>query len=162
AGRRRRQQAVAGQRRLAAHVHEEERPGAVGALGLAGGEGALAEQGRLLVAGHARQGQPVRQEAQARRHAEVRRAGPDLRKQGPPAWRARQNSAVRRSCQTMARATGDPLSRSQRTVVSRWLVTPTAARSDGATPAAARASGTTAATERQISSASCSTQPGRG
>ena len=40
---------------------------------------------------------------------------------------SRQRSAVRRHCQTMALAAGRPDFRSQRTVVSRWLVMPTAA-----------------------------------
>ena len=38
-------------------------------------------------------------------------------------------SAVRRSCQTMARCTALPVARSQTTVVSRWLVMPMAAMS---------------------------------
>ena len=39
---------------------------------------------------------------------------------------SRQRSAVRRSCQTIAGATGFPVARSQRTVVSRWFVIPIA------------------------------------
>ena len=72
------------------------------------------------------------------------------------------NSAVRVSCQTTALAIGSPVARSQSRVVSRWLVMPTAARSPGPIPSDAIASPTTASTLRQISSASCSTQPGRG
>ena len=41
--------------------------------------------------------------------------------------RRRHSSAVRRSCQTMARWTAVPVPRSHRTVVSRWLVMPMAA-----------------------------------
>ncbi len=40
-----------------------------------------------------------------------------------------QMSAVRRSCQTMARCTAVPVARSHTTVVSRWLVMPIAAMS---------------------------------
>ena len=40
----------------------------------------------------------------------------------PCSSKARQRSWVRRSCQTMALASGLPVERSQRTVVSRWLV----------------------------------------
>jgi hypothetical protein len=47
-------------------------------------------------------------------------------------------------------------------VVSRWLVMPTAATSRAATRALASASCATASCVRQISSGSCSTQPGRG
>ena len=58
---------------------------------------------------------------------------------GPHAARraaSRQRSAVRRSCQTIAGATGVPVARSQRIVVSRWFVIPIAASSDGRIPAA--------------------------
>ncbi len=48
-----------------------------------------------------------------------------------------QRGAVRRSCQTMAGWTGLRVPRSQTTVVSRWLVMPTAATSPGATLASA-------------------------
>ena len=58
--------------------------------------------------------------------------------------------------------TGRPVARSQTTVVSRWLVMPTAARPAGPVPADRSASETTCWTLSQISSASCSTQPGRG
>jgi hypothetical protein len=62
----------------------------------------------------------------------------------------------------MALAIGAPVARSQSRVVSRWLVTPTAARSRGAMPSLAIAAETTPDTLAQISMASCSTQPGRG
>ena len=71
-----------------------------------------------------------------------------------------QRSAVRRSCQTIAGCTGRPLPRSQTTVVSRWFVIPIASRSPAATPAAASASAAVCSTLAQISSGSCSTQPG--
>ncbi len=70
--------------------------------------------------------------------------------------------SVRVSCQTMALAIGLPLAFSQTSVVSRWLVMPTAATSAALTPALASAPAITASTLVQISSASCSTQPGRG
>jgi hypothetical protein len=62
----------------------------------------------------------------------------------------------------MARATGRPVTRSHTTVVSRWFAIPIAARSSVDSPAWCNASGTTRAVLRQISSASCSTQPGSG
>ena len=52
---------------------------------------------------------------------------------------SRQRSAVRRSCQTIARATARPLARSQSSVVSRWLVIPIASRSAAPAPASSRA-----------------------
>ncbi len=73
-----------------------------------------------------------------------------------------QKSAVRRSCHTIAGATGRPVARSQSTVVSRWFVMPTATRSAGVACARARTSAMVAACVAQISSASCSTQPERG
>ncbi len=48
-------------------------------------------------------------------------------------------SEVRRHCQTMALAMGSPVSLSQTTVVSRWLVMPMAARSSALTPSLAMA-----------------------
>ena len=69
---------------------------------------------------------------------------------------SRQRSAVRRSCQTIAGATGRPVERSQSNVVSRWFVM--AIVSTSSSPARAAASRTLC----QISSGSCSTQPGRG
>ena len=81
---------------------------------------------------------------------------------GSSAWRSRQKSAVRRSCQTIAEATGRPPARSHSTTVSRWFVRPIAVSRRASTPAWASACGTTSRTDAQISSASCSTQPGRG
>ena len=52
--------------------------------------------------------------------------------------------------------------RSQRTVVSRWFVMPIPASSRAAMRALAIASRATSSCVRQISSASCSTQPGCG
>ncbi len=69
-------------------------------------------------------------------------------------------AAVRRSCHTIAFATGAPVSRSQTTVVSRWLVMPMAAISTPGTFAIASAM--TAFCVAQISAASCSTHPGCG
>ncbi len=48
---------------------------------------------------------------------------------GRRAFSLAQISAVRRSCQTMARCTALPVARSHTTVVSRWLVIPIAAMS---------------------------------
>ena len=80
----------------------------------------------------------------------------------PAARSASQRSAVRRSCQTIAGATGWPVARSHSTTVSRWLVMPTAARSRGAASARASTSAMVTACDTQISLASCSTQPGCG
>jgi hypothetical protein len=77
----------------------------------------------------------------------------------PAAVSSAQRSAVRRSCQTMARCRGRPVRRSQATTVSRWLVTPMAAMgpfSSVVTPASV------ARTAAAMSSGSCSTHPGRG
>ena len=64
-----------------------------------------------------------------------------------------QRSAVRRSCQTMARATGRPVRRSHTTVVSRWFVIPIAGSvGRRAMPASASASAAASTTLRQISS----------
>ena len=46
----------------------------------------------------------------------------------------RRSARVTRLCQTMALATGRPVARSQRIVVSRWFVTPMAAMSRGREP----------------------------
>ena len=48
---------------------------------------------------------------------------------GPASRSSSQRPAVRRSCQTIARCSGSPLSRSQATAVSRWLVMPMPSRS---------------------------------
>ena len=66
------------------------------------------------------------------------------------------------SCQTIALCTGLPVARSHRTVVSRWLVMPSALTWSARSPALAIAPATTACTFDQISVASCSTQPGLG
>ncbi len=70
-----------------------------------------------------------------------------------------QRSAVRRSCQTMARWRGSPVRRSQTTMVSRWSVMPMAATGSSSV---ATSSASVAVTAAQISAASCSTQPGPG
>jgi hypothetical protein len=62
----------------------------------------------------------------------------------------------------MALATGWPVARSHSSVVSRWLVMPSAAKSVAAAPARAIAFSATACWVAQISPASCSTQPGCG
>ena len=53
----------------------------------------------------------------------------------PSLFNFAQMSAVRRSCQTMARCTACPVARSHTTVVSRWLVMPIAAMSFAFRPA---------------------------
>ena len=75
---------------------------------------------------------------------------------------SRQRAAVRRSCQTIAGATGRPECRSQSTVVSRWFAIPIAATSAARVPAAASAAPAACPTLCQSASGSCSTQPGRG
>ncbi len=72
------------------------------------------------------------------------------------------SASVRVSCQTTAGQTGRPVARSHSTVVSRWLVMPSAAIWPSSRPAPLTASASTASTFCQISSASCSTQPGLG
>ncbi|MNT90064.1 hypothetical protein D3C72_2308980 [compost metagenome] len=69
---------------------------------------------------------------------------------------------MRRSCQTMALWIGLPVSRSQTTTVSRWLVMPMPAMSAAEIPAFLIASLTVKTTVSQISSGSCSTQPDFG
>ena len=87
----------------------------------------------------------------------------DCRKSACPSARSRSHSgAVRRSCQTMARASGRPVARSQISVVSRWLVMPMAATSAAVAAALRSASRATSSWLCQSSPASCSTQPGRG
>ena len=73
-----------------------------------------------------------------------------------------QMSAVRRSCQTMARWIALPVARSHTTVVSRWLVMPIAAMSFAFRPAFSSASRQVITVEVQMSSGSCSTQPEAG
>ena len=70
--------------------------------------------------------------------------------------------SVRVSCQTSALWIGLPVVLSQTTDVSRWLVMPTPATSSALAPAADIASSTTSCVRAQISSTSCSTQPGLG
>ena len=62
-------------------------------------------------------------------------------------------------CQTTAGATGAPVARSQRIVVSRWLVTPTAATCAGSAPALRSTARAQDNCDRQMSSGSCSTIP---
>ena len=80
----------------------------------------------------------------------------------PVARSSAHRSAVRRSCQTMALATGAPVARSHSTTVSRWLVTPMAAMSEALAPACLSADRAHSSCVDQISAASCSTQPGLG
>ena len=80
----------------------------------------------------------------------------------PSALIASQRAAVRRHCQTMALCTGSPVRRSQMTVVSRWLVMPIAATSDGVTRACSSTARAVSRWERQMSCGSCSTHPGLG
>src|SRR5882724_11079856 len=80
----------------------------------------------------------------------------------PSAFSLAQMSAVRRSCQTMARWMAWPVRRSHTTVVSRWLVMPMAAMSFAVRPAFFSASRQVAMVEVQMSSGSCSTQPDAG
>ncbi len=69
---------------------------------------------------------------------------------------------MRVSCQTIAFITGSPVLRSHTTVVSRWLVMPSAAMSPALAPADAIASSMTSLVRAQTSLGSCSTQPGFG
>ena len=80
----------------------------------------------------------------------------------PSAFSLAQRSAVRRSCHTIALWIGLPVARSQTTTVSRWLVIPMAAISAISTFAWATAPRRTSTVSRQMSSGSCSTQPGFG
>jgi hypothetical protein len=57
---------------------------------------------------------------------------------------------VRRSCQTSARWIGSPLSGSQATTVSRWLLMPIASSSPPSTPASAIAAAATRLVVSQI------------
>ena len=69
-------------------------------------------------------------------------------------------SAVRRSCHTIARRGEPRVSRSHSTIVSRWLVMPSAVSSDASTlPSTSRVASIVAC---QMSSAECSTHPGCG
>ena len=73
-----------------------------------------------------------------------------------------QISAERRHCQTMALQTGFPVDRSQRTTVSRWFVMPMAAIWSPSICAASMTPFAASNCVFQISSGSCSTQPGFG
>ena len=94
------------------------------------------------------------------------------RSTGPGRARCARGSALpaaprsARRCAGPARRSRDapavPVRRSQTTVVSRWFVIPIASSSLAATPAAASASAAVCSTLAQISSGSCSTQPGSG
>src|SRR5262245_17717520 len=75
---------------------------------------------------------------------------------------AATTASVLVSCHTIAFERGRPVRRSQTTTVSRWLVTPTAARSAAARPALASAIAIACRVCSQISVASCSIQPTRG
>jgi len=66
------------------------------------------------------------------------------------------------SCHTIAWPYGRPVRRFHTTVVSRWLVRPSAPRSAATMPREASTVLTTALVRSQISIGSCSTQPGRG
>ncbi len=76
----------------------------------------------------------------------------------PAAVNVSHRSAVRRSCHTMARPNGRPVERLQATTVSRWFVMPM----HRGGPSRSASSAHTASVVAQISSASCSTQPGCG
>ena len=80
----------------------------------------------------------------------------------PCSLRSAQMLAVRRHCQTMELWTGRPSRRRQTVVVSRWLVMPMPAMELASTPAWFRAVAMVAWVVCQMSSGSCSTQPGRG
>ena len=73
-----------------------------------------------------------------------------------------EHIAPRTRRETIAFATGRPVARSQRRVVSRWFVIPMAATSRAATPARSRAWRAVLSWVSQISTGSCSTQPGLG
>ena len=73
-----------------------------------------------------------------------------------------QVSVVRRSCHTIAWWSARPERRSHAAVVSRWFVIPMAAMSRPRSPASRSARWTVATAEPQMSSRSCSTQPGLG
>ena len=72
--------------------------------------------------------EPVARAVLAQQPLELRRREvrvghePRLARGSAPASSSRQRSAVRRSCHTIAGATGFPVARSQSSVVSRWFV----------------------------------------
>ena len=75
----------------------------------------------------------------------------------PCARRRPQMAAETRLCQTIAGATGWPVVRSQRIVVSRWLVMPMAATCSAAVPLASSTRLAHESCDRQMASGSCST-----
>ena len=76
--------------------------------------------------------------------------------------RAAAMVSVRVSCHTMALPYGRPVRRFHTTVVSRWLATPSAARSVTLRSRVFSTVWMTALVRSQISAGLCSTQPGRG
>src|SRR5436190_5744686 len=80
----------------------------------------------------------------------------------PRAARSSQIFCVRVSCQTIALCTGWPVVLSHTTAVSRWLVMPTAATSDGDALPLASAPLMTSRVLFQTSLGLCSTHPARG
>ena len=70
--------------------------------------------------------------------------------------------AVRRSCQTIARRGEPRVSRSQKQIVSRWLVMPTAVGGSAVASGVASSWRSAASVADQISPGSCSTQPSAG
>ena len=80
----------------------------------------------------------------------------------PSASSAAAMASVLVSCHTIAFPYGRPVCRFHTTVVSRWLVRPSAARSVTCRSARFSTVATTAQVRSQISMGLCSTQPGRG
>jgi hypothetical protein len=80
----------------------------------------------------------------------------------PPSAASASAAAVRVSCQTIERATGRPVRRSQSTTDSRSLVIPIPAMSAGAALAEPSVSWMHSWVRFQTSSMSSSTQPGLG
>ena len=77
----------------------------------------------------------------------------------PRALSRAHTGADTRLCQTMAGATGRPVARSQRIVVSRWLVIPIAATAVAGVPDSESTRRAQSSCVRQMSSGSCSTMP---
>jgi len=73
-----------------------------------------------------------------------------------------QMPAVRRSCHTIARRGLPIVSRSQKQMVSRWLVMPTAVGGSALASGLASSCRSEASVAAQISPGSCSTQPSAG
>ena len=80
----------------------------------------------------------------------------------PSRSRAEAIRSVLVSCHTMAWPYGRPVCRFQASVVSRWLVRPSATRLEGRRFVAFSTVMMTALVRSQISTGLCSTQPGRG